>query len=185
MHMSLMEAMVRFFVSTAQLSEGIKRPLFAGILDGLKKWIADSKMDAGLGLFMFTTLGRLIGSGNGVSDGAPVLLQLVSDESTEDEDGYRSQLARIFELVMRNGTTITDAKELLCDWLGWVDELQANATYESRIRTLFDEIIAADMSGRARGKLAACLRSCGRNRTAQRILSGLTLSAASQEQATQ
>jgi hypothetical protein len=86
---------------------------------------------------------------------------------------------------MRNGTTITDAKELLCDWLGWVDELQANATYESRIRTLFDEIIAADMSGRARGKLAACLRSCGRNRTAQRILSGLTLSAASQEQATQ
>lgn len=173
-HMSLMDAMVRFFVSVAQLSEEKKRPLFAGILEGLKNWVVDGKEDAGLGLFMFTTLGRLIVGGDGESDGAPVLLQLVSDGPTEDEVGYRSQLARIFEVVMRNGATITEARELLCDWLGWVDGLQDNSpSYESRIRTLFEEINAADQGGRARGKLAAFLRDCGRNRAAQRILSGL------------
>jgi hypothetical protein len=172
-HMSLMDAMVRFFVSVAQLPEDKKRPIFAGILDGLKKWVVDAKADAGLGLFMFTTLGRLIVGGDGESDGAPVLLQLVTDGPTEDEVGYRSQLAGIFEVVMRNGATITEARELVCDWLGWIDGLQGNSpSYESRISTLFEEIIAADKGGRARGKLAAFLRDCGRNRTAQRILSG-------------
>ncbi|HMG74260.1 MAG TPA: hypothetical protein VK582_12230 [Pyrinomonadaceae bacterium] len=174
MHMSLMDAMVRFFVSVAQLSEEKKRPLFAGILDGLKKWVADAKADAGLGLFMFTTLGRLVVGGDGESDAAPVLLQLVSDELTEDGAGYRSHLAGIFELIMRNGVTIKEARDLLCDWLGWVDGLKENSpSYESRIRRLFEEIIAADTSGRMRGKLRVCLRDCGRKQVVERILSEL------------
>lgn len=174
MHMSLMDAMVRFFVSVAQLSEEQKRPLFAGILDGLQKWVADAKADAGLGLFMFTTLGRLVVGGNGQSDGAPVLLQLLSDGSTENEVGYRSQLAGIFEVLMRNGITITDAKELLCEWLGWVNGLQDDSpSYESRIRKLFDEIMSFDTSGRMRGRLRLCLRDCGRKPIVQRILSEL------------
>ena len=171
-HMSLMDAMVRFFVSSAQLAGEQKRPLFAGILEGLKKWVADAKDDAGLGLFMFTTLGRLIGAGDGESDGAPVLLQLISDGLTEDEVRYRSQLAGIFEVVMRNGATITEGKDLLCDWLGWIDGLQNNSSlYESRIHTLCEEIIAADTSGRMRGKLMLCLRDCGRKQVVERILS--------------
>jgi hypothetical protein len=171
-HMSLMDAMVRFFVSSAQIAGEQKRPLFAGILEGLKKWVADAKDDAGLGLFMFTTLGRLIGAGDGESDGAPVLLQLISDGLTEDEVRYRSQLAGIFEVVMRNGATITEARDLLCDWLGWVDGLQNNSSlYESRILTLCEEIIAADTSGRMRGKLMLCLRDCGRKQVVERILS--------------
>ncbi len=174
MHMSLMDAMVRFFVSVAQLSEEKKRPLFASILDGLKKWVADAKADAGLGLFMFTTLGRLIVGGDGESNGAPVLLQLVSDGLTKDGTGYRSHLAGIFELMMLNGTTITEARDLFCDWLGWVNGLQENSPpYESRIRTLLEEIIAADTSGRMRGKLRVCLRDCGRNQAVERILSDL------------
>lgn len=174
MHMSLMDAMVRFFVSVAQLAEEKRRPLFAGILDGLKQWLADGKADAGLGLFMFTTLGRLIVGGDGESDGAPVLLQLVSDGSTEDGSGYRSHLAGIFELMMRNGVTITEARDLLCDWLGWVDGLpEISPSYESRLRTLFEEIIAADTSGRMRGKLRVCLRDCGRKPVVERILSEL------------
>ena len=177
MHMSLMDAMVRFFVSVAQMPEGKKRPLFAGILEGLKKWIVDAKADSGLGLFMFTTLGQLIVGADGESDGAPVLLRLISDGQTEDDAAYRSQLAGMFEVVMRNGSTITDARELLCDWLRWVDGSEGNSTaYEPRIRALFDEIIAVDIGGRARGKLAACMRDCGRNGTAQRILSGLRAS---------
>lgn len=173
-HMSLMDAMVRFFVSVAQMSDEKKRPLFAGILEGLKKCIADAKVDAGLGLFMFTTLGRLVVSGNDQPDGAPVLLQLLSDGSTEDEVGYRSQLAGIFELVMRDGTTITEARDLWCTWLGWVDGLQEiSPSYESRLRTLFEEIIAADTSGRMRGKLRVCLRDCGRKPVVERILSEL------------
>jgi hypothetical protein len=186
MHMSLMDAMVRFFVDIAQMPDDKKRLLFAGILDGLKQWVANGKTDVGLGLFMFTTLGRLIASGNSESNGAPVLLQLVSDGPAENEAGYRSQLAGMFEMVMRNGATIMEGRELLCVWLRWVDGLQDNSpAYESRISTLFNEIITADKSGRARGKLAACLRECGRNRTAQRILSGLTPPAASQAEATQ
>lgn len=174
MHMSLMDAMVRFFGSVAQMPEGQKRPLFAGILEGLKGWVEAAQSDAGLGLFMFVTLGQLIVGGDGESDDVPVLLQLVSDGTAEDEVGYRSQLAGIFEMLMRNGATITEARELLCDWLGWVDGLKDDSSsYESRIRTLFGEIIAADKSGRARGKLAACLRDCGRNRTAQRLQSSL------------
>lgn len=174
MHMSLMDAMVRFFVDIAQMPDDKKRPLFAGILDGLKKWIADAKNDAELGLFMFTTLGRLIASGNGESNGAPVLLQLVSDGPAENEQSYRAQLAGIFEVVMRNGATIMEGRELLSVWLRWVDGLQdSSPMFETRISTLFSEIIAHDKGGRARGKLAACLRECGRSRTAQRILSGL------------
>ena len=174
LHMSLMDAMVRFFGSVAQMPEEKKRPLFAGILEGLKIWIKDAKADAGLGLFMFTTLGRLIVGGEGESDGAPVLLQLVSDEAPEDKTGYRSQLAGMFEVVMFNGATIMEARELLSAWLGWADELKDSPqAYESRLRALFEEIIATDKGGRARGKLAACLRACGRNRTAQHLLSTL------------
>jgi hypothetical protein len=176
MHMSLMEAMVRFFVSVAQMPADVKRPLFAGILEGLKKWIESNEADAGLGLFMFTTLGRLVAgaAGDGMSDGAPVLLQLISDGPGEDETLYRSQLARTFEVAMRNGNTIVEARELLCVWLGWANELGDDSrSYESRIQTLFKDIIAADKGSRARGKLAACLRTCGRNQTAQRLLSSL------------
>jgi hypothetical protein len=175
LYMSLMDAMMRFFVSVAQMPAGEKRPRFAGILEGLKKWVQASEADAGLGLFMFTTLGRLVVGADGEADGAPVLLQLLPEGSGEDETGYRSQLAGLFEVLMRNGDTITEARELLCAWLGWVDGLRDDSRlYESRIRTLFEEIIAADKSGRARGKLAACLRDCGRNHTAQQLLSSLS-----------
>lgn len=174
MHMSLMDAMVRFFVSVAQMPEEEKRPLFAGILDGLKIWVKAAQADAGLGIFMFTTLGRLIAGGNGESDGVPVLLQLIPNGPAEDDAGYCSQLAEMFEMLMRSGATITEARELLCAWLGWTDGLRDNSrSYESRIRALFDEIIAADKGGRVRGKLAACLRDCGRNRTAQRLHASL------------
>jgi hypothetical protein len=174
LHMSLMDAVVRFFFGVAMLPEEERRPLFGGILGELKKWVAASEEDAWLGLFMFTTLGQLsVGAaGNGESDGAPVLLQLV--EEGPDETGYRSQLVGLFELALRNGATITAARELLCAWLGWVNSLQGDSQlYASRVRTLFKDIIAADKGGRAKGKLAACLRDCGRNRTAQRILADL------------
>ncbi|HEY9282205.1 MAG TPA: hypothetical protein VIP46_02015 [Pyrinomonadaceae bacterium] len=174
LHMSLMDAMVRFFVGGAQLPAEKKRPLFAGILEGLKKWIAANEADAGLGVFMFSTLARLsVGAaGNGEADGAPMLLQLASEGP--DETGFRAQLAETFEVAMRNGATIIEAQEVLCAWLHWANGLRDNSQlYETHIRALFDDIIAVDGGGRMRGKLAACLRDCGRNRTAQRILSTL------------
>lgn len=176
MLMSLIDAMMRFFVNVAQMSTEEKRPLLASILEGLEEWIADEKADAALGFFMFKTLGQLVTAADekGEADGAPVLLQLVSEGSSEDEAAYRSQLAGLFEVLMRNGTTIMEARELLCAWLGWVDGVEDESRlYESRIRTLFAEITAADKGGRARGKLAACLRDCGRNRAAQRLLASL------------
>ncbi len=181
LHMSLMDAMVRFFVSVALLPEGERRPLVGGILGELKEWIAASDGSEWLGLFLFTTLGQLMvgATGNGGSEGAPLLLQLVEEGPAEgsaaaDATEYRLQLAGLLELAMRNGATIIESQELLCAWLGWVDRLQGESQpYESRIRTLFADIIAADGGGRMRGKLAACLRDCGRNRAAQRILSTL------------
>jgi hypothetical protein len=174
LHMSLMDAMVRFCVSVALLPEEERRSIFGSMLRELKEWIAADDDGAWLGLFMFTTLGQLmVGTGeNRKSDGAPVLLQLV--EAGPDETEYRSQLAGLLELAMRNGSTIIEAQELLCAWLGWADAPQDKSQlYETRIQTLFKDIIAADGGGRMRGKLAACLRDCGRNRTAQRILSSL------------
>jgi hypothetical protein len=174
MLMSLMDAMMRFFVGVAQMPADEKAPRFASILEGLKEWIADDRADAPLGLFMFTTLGQLVvgAPGDGEASGAPVLLQLLMEGP--DENGYRSQLAGLFELLMRKADTIIDAKEMLCAWLGWANSVQGESRpYESRIRTLFEEIIAADRSGRARGKLAAFLRDCGRNRVAQSLLSDL------------
>lgn len=174
LHMSLMDAMKRFFDSVTMLPEEERRSVFGGVLGELKEWIAADDDDAWLGLFTFTALGQLTASAdvNGEPGDAPVLLQLV--EEGADGAGYRAQLAGLFELALRNGATITAARELLCAWLGWANGLQGNSQlYESRIRTLFKEIIAADEGGRARGKLAACLRDCGRNRTAQSILAGL------------
>lgn len=174
LHMSLMDAMVRFFVGVALLPEEERRPLVGGILGELKKWIAANDNGAWLGLFMFTMLGQLMTGTeeNDESDGAPVLLQLM--EEGPAQTAYRSQLAGLLELAMRNGATIIEAQELLCAWLRWADGLQdSSQLYETRLQTLFKDIIAADGGGRMRGKLAACLRDCGRNRTAQRILSGL------------
>jgi hypothetical protein len=174
LHMSLMDAMDRFFSGVRMLPEEERRAVFGGVLGELKEWIAANNDGAWLGLFTFTTLGDLrVSAGvNGESDNAPVLLQLVEEGPAESE--YRSQLAGLFELAMRNGATITAARKLLCTWLDWADGPQGDSQlYEARIRTLFKEIIAADKGGRVRGKLAACLRDCGRNRTAQRILAGL------------
>jgi hypothetical protein len=174
LHMSLMDAMVRFFASVAMLPEQERRLIFGGILRELKEWIVANDDGTWLGLFMFTMLGQLMVSadGNGEADGAPVLLQLVEEES--DETDYRRQLVGLLELAMRNGATIIEAEELLCAWLSWADELQENSQlYETRIQILFKDMIAADGGGRMRGKLVACLRDCGRNRTAQRILANL------------
>jgi len=174
LHMSLMDAIVRFFVGVALLPEEERRPLVGGILGELKEWIAASDGSEWLGLFLFTTLGKLMvgATGNGESNGAPILLQLVEEGPATTE--YRSQLAGLLELAMRNGATIIETQEVLCAWLGWVDKLQGDSQpYEGRLRTLFEETIAADGSGRMRGKLAACLRDCGRNGAAQRLLSTL------------
>lgn len=174
LHMSLMDAMVRFFVSVPQLPEEERRPLVGGILGELKKWIDSNDDGIWLGLFLFTTLGQLLSdaSEDGESDGAPLLLQLL--EEGPDKTEYRRQLAGLLELAMRNGTTIVETEELICAWLGWVDKLDGNSQlYETRIRTLFEDIIDEDGGSRMRGKLAVCLRDCGRNQAARRILAGL------------
>jgi hypothetical protein len=174
LHMSLMDAMVKFFINAAYLSEGERRPLFTGILEELEEWVSSGEENAWLGVFMFTTLGQLrVGAnGDGDADGAPVLLQLM--EEGPDETGYRARLGRVFEAAMRNGNTIIETQELLCSWLGWADGLRDDSPeYEGRMLTLFKEIIAADGGGRMRGKLVACLRDCGRNRAAQRLLAAL------------
>ncbi len=140
----------------------------------MKKWVASGEENAWLGLFMFTSLGQLRVSapGRGEPAGVPVLLQLMGEGP--DASGYRSQLAEVFEVAMRNGDTIIETQELLCAWLSWVDRLQGDSRlYEARMLTLFKDVIAADRGGRMRGKLVACLRDCGRNRAAQRLLSAL------------
>lgn len=172
LHMSLMDAMVRFFVGVALLPEEERLPLLSGILGELKQWIAANDDSAGLGLFMFTMLGQVMVSADGDAVSAPVLLQLV--EEGVDKTEYRSRLAELFGVAMSNGATVIEAKQLLCAWLGWANALQGDSQlYETRIRTVFKDIIADDKSGRIRGRLAACLRDCGRNRAAQSILSSL------------
>jgi hypothetical protein len=174
LHMSLMDAMVRFFDSLTQLPEEERRRLVKGILVELGAWIAANDDGAWLGLFMFKMLGAwaVETTEDGESGEAPMLLQLVEDGSDETE--YRSQLAGLLEMAMRNGATIIETQELLCVWLDWANSLPDDSpSREARLQTLFKDIIAKDKSGRMRGKLAACLRDCGRNRVAQHILSSI------------
>jgi len=171
LHISLMDAMMRFFIYVAEQPDEQRRSHFTGILEGLKKWIAENRTDAGMGLFMFSTLGRLMFNAVGTeeTDSPPVLLQLVEEQPDQTE--YRTQLAELFERVMSNGDTIIEARDLLCTWLGWINSLQNNPkSYETRVQHLLRDIIAADKSGRMRGKLTACLRDCGRNRAIDRII---------------
>lgn len=174
LHISLMDAMMRFFLYVTEQPDEQRRSHFTGILEGLKKWLAQNEPDAGIGLFMFSALGRLMFNAVGTqeTDSPPMLLQLVEEQPDQTE--YRTQLAEVFERVMSNGDTIMEARDLLCTWLGWINSLQNNSqAYETRVQYLLREIIAADKSGRMRGKLTACLRDCGRNRAIDRIISDL------------
>jgi hypothetical protein len=175
MYMSLVDAMVQFFASAALQPSEERRQCFTGILEGLREWIAADKAGAGIGLFMFSVLGSLAVSSreSGETDNAPVLLQLLEEQSAEND--YRKELAGLFELSLRNASTIVEARELLCAWAGWINGLHDNSQlYEARMHVLLSDIIAADKSGRMRGKLTVLLRGCGsRNRAVERILLAL------------
>lgn len=174
LHISLMDAMMRFFLYVAEEPDEKRRSHFTGILEGLKNWIAQNKPDSGMGLFMFSNLGRLMFNPVGIEemDTPPILLQLL--ENQPDQTEYRTQLAELFERVMSNGDTIIEARDLLCTWLSWINSLKNNSqSYEKRVQHLLRDIIAADKSGRMRGKLTNCLRDCGRNAAIDRIISDL------------
>jgi hypothetical protein len=172
LHMSLMDAMRRFFVNVAQQPDQDAREQFAGILEGLRTWIAEGQDDSGMGLFMFSSLGQLSPISEGEVASPPVLLQLIQEDSGQSE--YRKQLAEMFKLLMSDGDTIIEARDLLCGWVGWINSLPVGSqSYEQRMQNLLREIIAADTSGRMRGKLTFCLRDCGRNQAVERILSDL------------
>jgi hypothetical protein len=174
LHMSLVDAMLRFFMNVAQLSEEEeKRLIFEGVLEGLENWIADDKNDAYLGLFAFTMLGRMILLDNQEqAEGPPVLLQLIEEQPAQS--GYRKRLAGLFYLALRKAASVIEAKELLCMWVEWTDQLRVDShTYEARIQALLKDIAAADNTGGMRGQLSACLRSCGESSIAARLLGSL------------
>jgi hypothetical protein len=172
LHLSLVDAMMRFFMNLAQLPVEEKRPLFASALEGLETWLNEGD-DSCLGLFMFSTIGRIgAPAEDKQTEDTPVLLQLLDERPAQSD--YRQRLAALFILTLRKAVSIMEAKELLCEWLQWIDSLQDNLQlYEARIQALLTDIIAADKSGGTRGQLAACLRGCGRSRTAGRVLARL------------
>jgi hypothetical protein len=172
LYMSLMDAMMRFFVETAQRPIEEKRRLFTGILAGLRAWMTANKGDPGLGIFMFSTLSRLVANPleSESADGPPVLFELIDDTQSD----YQAELLQLFNLLMSNGNTIVEAKDLLCRWVSWINALKSDSQApEKRLQNLLRNIIAADTSGRMRGKLTLCLRDCGRKAVVERILSDL------------
>lgn len=174
LHMSLADAVVKFFFSVSQLAPEERRRQLEGILEALKSWVAAKDDRIGLGTFMFSTLGHLLGpvSADDQTDNAPVLLEFIQDQPAAN--GYRTQLAQLFELSMRTGVAIVEARNILCNWLRWVDGQKSNSEVnETRLRILLRDIVTADNSGKVRGKLIASLRSCGRSRTAERLLGAL------------
>jgi len=174
MYMSLMDAMMRFFVEAAQRPIEEKRRIFTGILAGLRAWMTADKGDPGLGIFMFSTLGRIVVNPfeSEGADSPPVLFELM-DESL-DQSAYQAELLQLFNLLMSNGNTIIEAKDLLCRWVSWIKALNSDShSHEKRLQNLLRNIIAADTSGRMRGKLTLCLRDCGRKDVVERILSDL------------
>ena len=172
LHMSLVDAMLRFFMTIAQMTdEAEKRSLFEGVLKGLKEW-STADGDTRLGLFMFTALGSMLDPvGNEEGERPPLLLQLVEEQPAAS--AYRKSLGELFHLTLSEAASVTDAKELLCDWVEWIDSLQSNRqVYEARMLALLREIIAADDNGSMRGQLAVCLNDCTENSAAERLLAG-------------
>ncbi len=172
LYMSLMDAMMRFFVETAQRPIEEKRRLFTGILAGLRAWMTADKGDPGLGIFMFSTLSRLVVNpleSNGAG-GPPVLFELIDDAQSD----YKAELLQLFNLLMSNGNTIMEVRDLLCRWVSWINALKSDSqSHEKRLQNLLRDIIEADTSGRMRGRLTRCLRDCGRKAVVERILSDL------------
>jgi hypothetical protein len=174
LHMSLADAVVKFFFSVGQLKPEERRQCLEGILEALTSWVTAKDDRIGLGIFMFLTLGHLMGpaSADNEADNAPVLLGLIEDKPTAK--GYRTQLAKLFELSMRTGVAIVEARDILCNWLRWAESEKTNSeANETRLQILLQDILTADNSGKVRGKLVASLRSCGRNRTAERLLGAM------------
>jgi hypothetical protein len=172
LHMSLVDAMTRFFMHVGQLPEEEGRQIFEGILDGLEDWIASDAQDSRLGLFMFITLGGILTTpDNEQGEGAPALLRLVEEQPTESP--YRKRLASLFCTILRRAASVVEAKELLCAWLEWLAGVSANAqTYESRAKALLAEIVRADTTERMRAQLIACVRDCAGS-AAKRVLTEL------------
>lgn len=173
LHMSLVDAMIRFFLNIAQLPDEERREPFEGTLEGLADWIADDSDDAWLGSFMFTTLGKWIAPITDQAEhGLPMLLGLMDERPPASS--YGKQLASLFSLTLRKAASIIEAKELLCEWTESLDRPDANApSYFDRMQVLLTEIIASDGTGEMRGRLIACLRDCAGSPTASRLLASL------------
>jgi hypothetical protein len=173
LHMSLVDAMMRFFMNIVQFPVEEQRPLFESALEGLETWIAADGDDASLGLSMFMILAEMTTPvENAHLEVSPVLLRLV--EENEKTSAYRKRLASLFNLTLRKATSVLEAKELLCKWLRWINSLKANANvYEERFIALLAQVIADDTTGRMRGQLVAGLGDCGRVAAFQRIVAGL------------
>ncbi len=175
LHMSLVDAMTRFFMELARLPEDEKSPKFEGVLEGLEKWIAADEDESCIGLFMFLTLGKLTAppmEEGGLAE--PVLLELLGKSSNHST--FRKALSRLFYLTLGKAASVLEAMELLSVWLKWIDNLPKRPyplspnPYEMRLRELVMDIIALDNTGAMQERLRTCLRESSKNGVVERVL---------------
>jgi len=161
LHMSLVDAIMRFFVVVSELPPKQRESVLSGIVEGLNNWVFARQPDAELGLVSFLLLARLVARSDDKSEAiaAPVLLQQIDPENKQSK--YRQQLTQFLANGFRSTSIIRQTNEVICEWLKWINELPAaSGPYEQRIHALMADLIASDSTQRMTGKLMSCLRSC-------------------------
>lgn len=152
LHVSLLDAMERFFLSITENSE-IWQTGFAEGLAGFKRWSDDEELAAtlalpadenygrqtvfGFGLLMFIKLARILLPGKSDSfSGVPVLLTLVDVNSPSSP--YRQSVSELFARMLRDPTTQPIALDLLRSWL---ESVERDPQYEPQMRVVLDDLL--------------------------------------------
>jgi hypothetical protein len=151
LHVSLLDAMERFFLNAVDIPE-IRRTAFSEGVEGFKHWSDDEqgqsgedvekdapeRVTIGFGLMMLIKLARMsVPSDDDSKTWPPVLLTLMEPDKTESP--CRSSLLEIFEQLLLDPASQPTALEILREW---VNRVERNPRYEAEMRIFIDELLA-------------------------------------------
>lgn len=151
LHVSLLDAMERFFLNAVDVPE-IRRIAFSEGVEGFKHWSDDEQLQSGenteketseqltvgFGLMMLIKLARMsVPSEDDYKAWPPVLLTLM--EPDKKESSYRGSLLEIFEQLLIDPASQPTALEILHEW---VKRIERNPRYEAEMRIFLNELLA-------------------------------------------
>jgi hypothetical protein len=153
LHISLLDAMERFFLSVAEIPEIRNTTFIEGVL-GFKRWSdeeqqansegdndsQDNHLTIGLGLLMLIKLARMNLAGEGAeSSWTPILLTLFDSENSNSL--YTQSLVEIFDQLLLDPASQPTALDLLHNW---VSRVEKNPQFEVQMRRFLTNLLERD-----------------------------------------